>query len=58
MGPKTTNPADLVYGGILQCAEAITLGMPFEVILAHFMPSLHIFFLSYVAQGMENKNGC
>lgn len=28
---KSTDPMDLVKGGVLQCMEAITVGMPFEV---------------------------
>lgn len=28
---KSTDPMDLVKGGVLQCLEAITVGMPFEV---------------------------
>jgi hypothetical protein len=35
MGPKTTDPKDLLAGGVLQCAEAITFGMPFEVWKTH-----------------------
>lgn len=30
-GPKSLNPVDLVVGGTIQCAEAASLGMPFEV---------------------------
>jgi hypothetical protein len=30
-GAKTLKPEDLLKGGVLQCAEAITFGMPFEV---------------------------
>lgn len=32
---KTTDPKDLITGGVLQCAEAITFGMPFEVWKTH-----------------------
>lgn len=32
---KSTNPKDIVTGGILQCVEAITLGLPFEVWKTH-----------------------
>ncbi len=37
MGPasKSTDPKDLLKGGILQCMEAITVGMPFEVWKTH-----------------------
>lgn len=35
MGPKSTNPKDLLTGGILQCIEAITVGLPFEVWKTH-----------------------
>ena len=31
MGPKTTDPKDLLIGGLLQCCEAASVGMPFEV---------------------------
>lgn len=30
-GPKSLDPKDLVVGAVLQCVEAATLGMPFEV---------------------------
>lgn len=32
---KSSNPKDLVTGGVLQCIEAITLGLPFEVWKTH-----------------------
>jgi hypothetical protein len=32
---KSTNPKDLIAGGVLQCVEACTLGMPFEVWKTH-----------------------
>eukprot|EP01035_Chromulina_nebulosa_P020319 gene20319-26376_t len=36
MAPSSsTNPKDLVVGAILQCLEAITVGMPFEVWKTH-----------------------
>lgn len=35
MGPKTSDPKDLIAGGVLQCLEAITFGMPFEVWKTH-----------------------
>ena len=35
MGPKTTDPKDLLVGGVLQCAEALSVGMPFEVWKTH-----------------------
>lgn len=30
-GPKTLDYKDLATGAVLQCLEALTLGMPFEV---------------------------
>ena len=30
-GAKSMDPKDLATGGLLQCIEAATLGMPFEV---------------------------
>ena len=30
-GSKSFHPYDLAKGGVLQCAEVITVGMPFEV---------------------------
>eukprot|EP01038_Epipyxis_sp_PR26KG_P007117 gene7117-9713_t len=35
MAPKSTNPKDIVTGGVLQCVEAITVGLPFEVWKTH-----------------------
>jgi len=32
---KSVDPKDLVVGGVLQCCEAITVGMPFEVWKTH-----------------------
>jgi hypothetical protein len=32
---KSTDPKDLLKGGVLQCLEAITLGLPFEVWKTH-----------------------
>jgi hypothetical protein len=32
---KSTNSKDLVVGGALQCLEAATLGLPFEVWKTH-----------------------
>eukprot|EP01036_Dinobryon_divergens_P009111 gene9111-12184_t len=32
---KSASPKDLVVGGLLQCVEAATLGMPFEVWKTH-----------------------
>ncbi len=34
-GSKSMNSKDLVTGGILQCVEAATLGLPFEVWKTH-----------------------
>lgn len=34
-GEKTTDPKDLLVGGLLQCFEALTVGMPFEVWKTH-----------------------
>ena len=33
--PKSLKPADLAVGGFIQCAEAASLGMPFEVWKTH-----------------------
>jgi hypothetical protein len=35
MAPKTTDPKDLLVGGVLQCIEALSVGMPFEVWKTH-----------------------
>lgn len=36
MGPsKSMDPKDLLYGAILQCMEAASFGMPFEVWKTH-----------------------
>mmetsp|Transcript_30618 Transcript_30618/g.33454 ORF Transcript_30618/g.33454 Transcript_30618/m.33454 type:complete len:287 (-) Transcript_30618:211-1071(-) len=32
---KSTNPKDLLTGGVLQCVEAATIGLPFEVWKTH-----------------------
>lgn len=34
-GPKSLNPADIAVGGTIQCLEAASLGMPFEVWKTH-----------------------
>lgn len=34
-GPKSLKPADLAVGGTIQCLEAASLGMPFEVWKTH-----------------------
>lgn len=62
-GPKSLHPADLAVGGTIQCLEAASLGMPFEVPswMCHILYSMALTdllcFLFAPVAGVEDAHG-
>ena len=58
MGPKTTDPKDLLIGGLLQCCEAASVGMPFEVQYITSKLSINTYIITKIIfLGMEDSYG-